>query len=321
MTHRNFRVLGALVLAATLLMTTLAGTAVGSTPKWEASLVASPAKVTAGDAVQLIASFRNQGPSNISQLFLTLPTPSNTTYVPGSLAFPSGVSCQEPTATTPLTCSYGAVTPSTTSTVVTAVYLTAADQTSASTTALWSSTGVTSSDGGTSHGDSLSRPVSITLVPFTTTQNFAGRFVRTASEFTVGNGNSLSNSNKQSTQVTVQIFGIPVTVEDGSFIKCGGYNVTCPTSFFGETSQIEVANGALTPIDVRIVQYKTVNANKVHGVYHSFVGTDGLNHDENITQPCATAASGAQCFTATDLDSQTLLILVHLIHNGRINGW
>jgi uncharacterized repeat protein (TIGR01451 family) len=283
--------------------------------------VASPAKVTAGDAVQLIASFRNKGPSNISQLYLTLPTPANTTYVSGSLVAPSGVTCQPPTATTALTCSFGAVNPSITPTVVSAVYLTAADQTSATTTAAWSSTGDTSSDGGSSHGDSLTKTVNITLVPLTATQNFAGRFVRTSSEFTVGNGSSLSNSNKQSTQVTVQISGIPVTVEDGSFIKCAGIDVTCPTSFFGETSQIDVANGSPTPIDVRIVQYKTVNANKVHGVYHTFLGTDGLTHDETITQPCATAPTGAQCFSATDINSQTLLIVVHLIQNGRINGW
>ncbi|MDP9270602.1 MAG: hypothetical protein M3P14_06500 [Chloroflexota bacterium] len=321
MNHRTPRILGALMLALSLVATTLVSTVLAAQPRWEASLVASPGQVTAGDYVQLVASFRNMGPSNISQLYLTLPTPTNTTYLAGSLVAPSPLICQEPTATTSLMCTYGAVTPSTNPIVVTAIYLTAAGQTTAATTASWTSTGNTGSDGGTSHGDSLARPLSFSLVTATTTSNFAGRYVVTPSQRTVANGPALGNSNKQSTQVTVTITGLPVTVLDG-FKGCdNGLEETCPTGIFGETSEINVNNGADTPIQVTIVEYKTVNAAKVHGVYHSWLGSDNAIHSENITDVCGTQPAGEPCYRATDLSSQLLQLYVEINHNGRINGW
>jgi hypothetical protein len=318
MNHRTPRLLGALALAVSLSAGTLAGTAVAATPAWTLSnVVASPSQVTAGDTVQIITTFVNDGSSNISQLYLNMAKPDGWTLQ--SVSAPSPVACT-PVTTDPLMCSYGAVNAHTT-VIVSAIYQTSTTAGTQRITALWNTTGVSNTDPKKSHGDSISRFADVSLVAATSTSNFAGRYVVTPSQQTVANGLALGSSNKQSTQVTVTITGLPVTVLDG-FKGCdNGLEATCPTGIFGETSEINVNNGADTPIQVTIVEYKTVNASKVHGVYHSWLGSDNVIHSENITAVCGTQPAGEPCYTATDLSSQLLQLYVQINHNGKINGW
>jgi hypothetical protein len=319
MKHRTPRLLGAIALAISLSVGTLVGSTIAANPGWNASVVASPGTVSSGDTVGFVVTFTNGGSSNISQLYVNMPTPTGAAFT--EVLKPASVACTPPAGSTPLMCSYGAVNAGTT-VVLTVVYTSPATTGLLSATANFNTTGATGSDrGGNSHGDTLSKTGSVTL---STSRDFAGRFVDTEGQTTVFNDPTLGNKNKQSTSATINVTKVPVTVEDGFAPSCIAGSTICPTTSFGQASELFIANGQSfgAPFKVVINLYHPgVSASEVHGVYHSFTNALGVQQDENITAPCTGDPSAIQCFTATDIGNQNVRIIIWLLHNGKINGW
>ena len=139
------------------------------------------------------------------------------------------------------------------------------------------------------------------------------------------NGLSLGNNNKQSTSVTVFDTTFPASAADGSTLSfvCD-QNLTCPGTFFGQVSQVDVDNGANHTIHVVMQLYKPgKNPNQVSGVYHQYTNSSGALVDEFITTVCdsASAPTTVPCFLATKLGSNNLQLDVWILHNGKLGGF
>jgi hypothetical protein len=282
--------------------------------------VATPSTVSSGDTAGFLVTFVNGGSSNISQLFMNMATPSGATFV--ETITPPTVNCAPPIGTTPLMCSYGAVNAGQT-VALTVVYTTPGTTGPLTATANWNTTGSTGSDrGNNSHGDTLSKTGTVVL---STNKDFGGRFVDTATQTTISNDPNLGSKNKQSTSLTVNQTKLAVTVQDGFVPACiSGSTICHPESFFGQASDLGVANGQVfaTPFKVVLTLYHPgIAASDVQGIYHSYTDSAGVQHDENITELCTADPPLIQCFTATDVGNQNLQIVVWLLHNGKINGW
>jgi hypothetical protein len=322
MKHRTPRLLGALFLAIALASATFSGAVAKPAPLTPGGENLSPAFVTPGGLAAFHVFATNTGGSNIAQLYLTGPAAygvyaSEATYTPAS-GSPISINSACP-QTGQLLCTFGALRPGDRVDVTVALTLTGSGTASANFT--WSTTGFVTG-GNKSHGDAFSTPFSVALA----NGDQAGSFVWNSNQSDFSNDTNISNSNKQSTSMSVNVTRGPVDLSDGpgTFICQGLDGQTCPTTFFGQPSNLDVNNGEVfaQPFRVVITMYRPgVNASQVHGVYHQY--TDGTgNHESNIQTTCpATGTPTSECYVATKLGSQNLQIVVWLFHNGRINGW
>ena len=183
----------AVALAASALTTpTLAALPAGAM----GSATATPATVSAGSFAGFVLSFTNNGPSNISDLFLVADTPPGWQFV-NTVNGPAlnGTTYGSCTGTS-LMCNFGAVPAGTGPILVTAVYLTPAGLNSPVTiTFHYNSTGTT---GGKSHGNDIAAPSGTVTV--TTDKDVGGQFAYNGNNSVTDNTN-LSKNNKQSTAV------------------------------------------------------------------------------------------------------------------------
>ena len=189
------RVLGVLCLATSFALAT-AGSASASPPRWSMTVKNLPPKVAAGNAMGYQITISNAGPSNISQLFLVTETPDSPAYIPT----PSQGSCA-PAGSGPLACTFGALNAKKSVTVIVA-YAGPVSNTYDPGDPVFqgNSNGLTFSDGGSSHGDTLSDPNEKPTTISTGNGNFAGGF--SLSDVDVSTDKDLSDSNKQATSVT-----------------------------------------------------------------------------------------------------------------------
>jgi hypothetical protein len=196
----------------------------------------------------------------------------------------------------------------------------------------WYSNGFPTSDGGTSHGDFFDWFDGAGLNGDAI--NFRGRFVYLDGQKTVANSLSVSNSNKQGTQATVNNLNIPVTVQDGPTIPriCTGViTLTNGTTFdcgtlTSETSIVDVANGntvALFAIFTKFNQAPTNLKGNAPVALHEYV--DPATQDtivETIASACKlkngvpTAASPIPCLTVANGGKQ---VTIWNTHNGKFN--
>jgi hypothetical protein len=320
MNRRIPRLLGALALALSWNAAVMAGPTLAALPNITTTATQpSPATPSNSAVVFFEVSATNHGPSNVSQLFLFAQT-NGTVYSATS----SQGSC---TTSGALSCTFGALNAGNTVTVDVA-FNTPSSGSSMPLSFFWNTTG-TPPGKNRSHGDNFVDTRDMTL---NGSGDFRSTYVFDSTLAIVSDNSSINNGNKQSTLVVSPGTGLPLTVQDGSFnISCGSADIApadCPTSFFGETSSLDVNGGAVygTPFKVVLQLYRPgVNPNQVHGIYHSWTDTTvdpPVNHDEVITAPCpATGTPTSQCFTATRLGSQNLQIVLWLFHNGKINGW
>jgi hypothetical protein len=229
------RLVGAFALAGSVTYVAAGSPASASTPAWSADVQLLPALVHNGADAGYQITITNGGTSNISQLSLT--GADSPTYVGG----PNGGSCSQPGV--PLTCTFGSLAglnqaPANKVTIIVA-YKTPTSGTSFNEAWLASSTGVTGSDGGTSHGDTLSMSGTTSL---TGDANYGGGFDKDGS--TVGNDTSLGTNNTQSTQVTPPIVGVIATVQDGTSVTFDCKS-SCTKTPFGEWSKVTVGSGGV----------------------------------------------------------------------------
>jgi len=226
------RLVGALVLAVSCVVAS-AGAATASTPRWSMTVTNLPDVVGAGSAMGYQVTISNAGPSNISQLFLVTETQESPAYVVTSQG-----TCADP-GSGPLACTLGALNAKN-SVTVTVAYTSPFTDTGDPGDPVFqaNSNGLTFSDGGTSHGDTLTDP-NETGTLFSSSPDFAGGF--SLSDVSVGTDNNLSDSNKQATSIDPPASDLVVTAEDGPSVTATCKKVCAKA--FGEWSAINVGNG------------------------------------------------------------------------------
>ena len=184
-----------------------------------------------------------------------------------------------------LFCSLGAVKKGKSATVIVA-YTTPSSGANFSITFEGNTTGATDSDGGSSHGDTVTASGTTSLDG--DTQDFYGAFALLKTS--VSNSQTLNATNPQTTLVNLPAGSIAVTVEDGP-----GVSGNCPASIaascFGGPSEIHVNQGAIYPggFSVYIKWDSTLgppNANNID-IWHEFdTPKPGGITGEDITNSC-----------------------------------
>jgi hypothetical protein len=316
----------AVALAASALTTpTLAALPAGAV----GNATATPATVSAGSYAGFVLSFTNNGPSNISNLFLVADTPLGWQFV-DTVNGPALNGTQYGSCTgTSLLCNFGAVPAGTGPILVTAVYLTPAGLNSPVTiTFHYNSTGTT---GGKSHGNDIAAPSGTVTV--TTDKNLGGQFAYNGNN-TVADNPNLSKNNKQSTAVDASGVGrtnFELVVQDGLSgpPTDGTISGDCSgqATQTGEWSDLDVGKDATftNPFRATIVIYQGGN-NTVTGLCWIYrTGTD-LNGHPLYTGTLLTVADATcdpnsptpPCFTLTKVGANLQVVFISK-HNGRLH--
>lgn len=316
---RTWRKLTGIIAASMLAMSAVGGgTAFASTPDWtvghgtdsfaspQPSSGASSTAVSAGNTVGFFEWLRNDGTSNISQLYLTArTTPSAQVFgATWTIRTSSGAVVRSGVcpSTTPLNCSFGALNP--TQTVYATVAFTtgnAADGTTQSVVFDWNANGNTPSDKGhTSRGDSILLNDSVIL---TNNGDAAGNFNFDQAAITVADNQNVSNKNPQATSVTVSGTQTGVAVGDSPSLTtpCNSTLTAGFPSWFScsqltsLTSSIEVGNGKTFNNTnggpgIKVIVTFNKAPNQLNGalpfVYHYFVDAAGVGQADLITATC-----------------------------------
>jgi hypothetical protein len=279
-----------------------AGVASAAPPNWGMTVTKLPPSVSPGAPAGYQIDIVNNGPSNISALYLT----ADIGLTPVYLVTNQG-SCN---TTGSLFCSFGAVNDDGTVQVIVAFDTPTSGSTFPVSFQL-NTTGFTFTDvKNRSHGDLKTVAVSTAL---NNGKNFAG-FFSTAAGQGIGDNDVLNGNNKQSTRLEGLLGAVPATVSDGSITSDACIpnidpQVNC-SLISGETSVVNVANGADDPDGFFIIiHYK--NASTPTAFIHTYGG--GLQ--EKIG-PCLNdppALAEYPCYTWNDTtDTAT----IYAIHNG-----
>lgn len=312
--HSRIRRRLGLVAAVTVALAGLGGgTVSAATPAWNLVAISTPAKVTAGQDAYFNVTIHNTGKSNISQVFLTDATQTDTVppvladpqeILPTTFVSPSQGTC-DPIGVD-LHCALGAIRAGKSATV-TVAYSTAG---LAQITRVFegNTTGVAGDNQSASHGDVVQ---GVATTRTGSGPDFAGRYIAD-SELTVAD-DAIGAGNNQSTKVTAPNGGIGVSVEDGPGVPtfaCAG----C----WSEASEIHVNGGASYSkgFKVEISVYKDL-AQTVRGVNHQ---TDDGALDPVITTKCSKSTPPAviPCYSVKNLAGGSILVTVWLTQNGVI---
>jgi hypothetical protein len=238
------RLAGVVTTALLGLMLVGAGVAQASPPKWVMDVTKLPPTVAAGGNAGYFVKITNNGPSNINTLFLT----TEETTVPAYVSLPSQGSCD---LSGRLNCAFGTLT-ATHSVTVTVAYTVGTSNFGI--TFRGSTSGLTTSDGGTSRGDYLYSNPKVTTTTVSNSQNFGGGFV--IGSTTVQDIQTVGRNNPQATLVNSPEALVPVTVEDGITTGIACNDSHCANSF-GEWSRLNVNGGQPygTPFKVVLTLY------------------------------------------------------------------
>ena len=298
--------------AAALAVSMFGGSVSAATPNWSIDdVVLLPPSATPGEAAGYAVTIRNAGPSNVSQLYLIAYLGDSQTAAPNPVyTATTGGSCPNTGGT--LYCKLGQLK-SGKSVTVTVAFTTPSDATSFSIRFEANTTGATTSDGGSSHGDTIVKTGTTAL---SNDPDFAGRFV--VGSTPVANDQALSSANPQSTKVITPAANIPVTVADGDQTT----PVNCAITCWSETSEIHVNQGAIFNglFKVELGIHKDLSET-VHGIYHEF-DAGHVPAAETITAPCPKNGNpNAPCFSVSKLGGGHILISVYLRENGKIGAF
>ena len=299
----------AALLAASVMATTMsAGIVTAAPPNWDMTVTPLPAAVTPGAAAGFEVTITNNGPSNISQLFLN----DNKGDTPVYLTSSRPGTCNElGVLSGRLFCSFGALTDTEGENSVTVVVAYATPTSGASYAIKFqaNTSGATFSDGpkGKSHGDTLERSANTAL---DNNKNFAGLF-STATANGIFNG-PIGGNNKQQAGLQNLPNGLQGTVQDGPTTTGLCTNdleegIDC-SQFDGEWTIVNVAGGNNVAGGFFVIM-KYRNTTDPTAFFHSFGPAD----DQQILIQACGATPVAPCFT-WDGASDTATILTN--HNG-----
>jgi hypothetical protein len=312
------------------------GTATAKTPGWvftdgftatpvttASPFTGSPRTVSPGANVAYDVVISNTGKSNISLLYLSTDIPasspsSSPVYI--SAVQYSDVGPANPcnaAGSGPLLCNFGNLI-SGAHLELTVAFRTPLTGTSWSFNFTSFGNGNTPSDGGTSHGDTLKGPASVTLDG---TANFAGGYVVDAGQ-SFATSPLLTKKNPQSTTVGAPGTLIPVTVREGTSYP-GDLTDPCAGNCVGEWADLNVNGGAAFSGGFKVVL--TILGSNVPGrvkpnqlfLYHDGDGIIGDSAAEQCTS--ATAPAVMPCITVTKVGTN-YQIVAWLLHNGGLRG-
>jgi Domain of unknown function DUF11 len=294
----RIRRLAAVVSVTVVASVMFAGVATAAPPNWVMTVTKLPPAVSPGAPAGYQIDITNNGPSNISALYLV----DNIGATPVYLSTTQGT-CN---ATGSLFCSFGALNDDQSVTVVVA-FDTPTSGTSFAVTFQANTSGSTFSDvKNRSHGDLLTQAVSTAL---SNNKNYAG-FFSTITDTGIGNSDQLSGNNKQSTRLAGLPPGLAGTVQDGSVTPDActtdlDAGIDC-SLIDGETSVVTVGTGGNVDDGFFIIiHYKNGSTPT------AFVHTYGAGLQEKINECGPTPA--APCFT---WDAATTTATIYTLHNG-----
>lgn len=275
-----------LMAGATVL--SMASVATAAPPRWVMTVASLPSQVSPGAPAGYRVVLTNDGPSNISALYLVSNKSATPIYLHSER---SGACGDENPPTTSLSCSFGALNAGV-SVTITVAYTTSTSGSSFAIQFQANTTGATFSDvKGRSHGDTLTTNASTML---SANKNFAGAFTTSASDV-VGNSAQLTGKNKQATKVVGVPVGYDATVEDGPTTTgdCDPARFAC-SSLFGEWSVVNVnsGNALIAPFQIQIT-FKT-------GTPSAFLHSNSATDQELVGQCAGNAApapAAVPCFT------------------------
>jgi hypothetical protein len=302
LTRRGVATAASFVLLATAMLTSAVGVQ-ASPPKWVMDVVALPASVAPGAIAGYSVTITNNGPSNISSLYLVTKTTAATLYVDAS---DGRNACTD--AGVALTCAFGALNPLEHVTVI-AAYTTTGTS-SFDPVFEGNTTGQAFTDPKRSHGDVLTDgDFAGTLL--NADKNFGGAF-NIAYGGDVSNNASLTGQNKQSAKVSNLPAATGATVLDGPNVSANCTNdstqgIDCSKQF-GEWTDVNVGNGGPygAPIVIQIT-YKS-------GTPKAFLHVVGAT--EELISSCTTTAGQLPCFTWDGKNTASISTL----NNGLIKG-
>jgi hypothetical protein len=274
-----------------------AGVASAAPPNWGMTVTKLPPAVSPGAPAGYQIDIVNNGPSNISALYLTADIGLTPVYL-----YTSQGSCN---TTGSLFCSFGAVNDDGT-VRVTVAFDTPTSGSTFPVTFQLNTTGVTFTDvKNRSHGDLKTVAVSTAL---NNSKNYAG-FFSTQGDSGIGNNDVLTGNNKQSTRLEGLAPGFLGTVEDGptttgSCTTDLAHGIDC-SQIEGEWSVVNVGDGGTAQGNFfLVIHYKMPGTPSAF--LHSFAGGQ-----ERID--LCSAQPVAPCFT---WDSSTSTAFILLPQNG-----
>jgi hypothetical protein len=264
-------------------------------------VVALPGSVAPGATAGYSVTITNNGPSNISSLYLVTKTTANTLYVDDT---EGRNGCLD--AGVPLNCSFGALNPGEHVTVIVAFASTGTG--SYDPVFEGNTTGQAFTDPKRSHGDVLV-DLDFTGTTLNANKNFGGAF----NAGSVSNSHALTGTNKQATTVADLPTAIGATVEDGPDTKGNcttdlGAGIDC-SKLFGEWSVVNVGTGGpFTPAITIQITYK-------NGTPTAFVHSTGSGQE--LVKTCAQTGGALPCFT---WDAATNTATITTRYNGSWKG-
>lgn len=314
-------------LATSLLAVSAFAPAVSAAPpNWAMHIDNYAPVVKPGNNAGFLVTITNNGPSNISTLFLD----DSRSEIP-LIAEPSQGSCD---LSGGLLCSFGALNAGASVTVLVA-YRTPTSGSAFDVTFQANTNGATFADnnkkngkGGTSRGDSLNGDVSVAL---NGNANFGGGYVLGSTS--VANSENLTTSNRQSTRLDGLSSRIYATVLDGSEQDLCG--TACARVQLGEASEVKVDGGNPQTNAFRItitirgasLSNPKPSASSIVVVHQRDNGTVEIIGDvasercDSATNP--TNVSGEGCVIATYIgngNNANLQIVIWTFRNGKFRG-
>jgi hypothetical protein len=301
----SIRRLGAGAAALLMLGTTLlisAGITQAAPPRWVMDVEALPAAVAPGAVAGYSVTITNNGPSNISSLYLVTKTTAAPVYVDDTQGRDA---CTD--AGVALRCVFGALTDGQHVTVI--VGYTTTGTGSFDPVFEGNTTGEAFKDPKRSHGDTLV-DLDFTGTSIRSDKNFNGKF-STAPGSSVANSAQLTGSNRQATGVANLPAGVGATVEDGP-----GATGSCTTTTeidcsknFGEWSVVNVGSGG--PFNSPILISITFKSGTPTAFVHS------TPTSQELVKSCAETAGALPCFT---WDGSTRTATISTNFNGSWRG-
>ena len=329
-----------LLLSLTAVSVALPVSTIAATPNWTGNLGALPPVVAPGAIAGYRATITNPGPSNVSQLSVTAvfsqpydaATLPNTGPAAGYVKLvKDGVTlagaCGANPLAGPVSCNVGALNAGSTAVLVVA-YQTSGTA-AAGVTVRWTTTGLGSGGGDSSHGDVLNQffdtnPLTLERPPtaFNTTANFDGAFTTAAGEPFTTSG-ALGAGNLFVTSFLAGNAFVPVSVQDDAIFASCPTGKTCYGTDADNAVFLNINEGkpfdALTPISIQVYKSavpKGSSASKVVVVHYY----DDARPPQLIANDCPTGVTPTSSCRTVVWNGKTgvYTITVWLAENGVI---
>jgi hypothetical protein len=288
-----------------------AGTGLAGIPSATADTVAAPSAYSAGGDAGFVGTLTYTDSSTLSKLFLHLNVTGSTELTFLSVTKNGSAVAGACGASLPLDCTFRQARTGDVYRVQIGARP-AADAADVTAEYIWSSTGATSSDPGSSHGDTWSDAATALL---NGDPDFGGGL---STGKPIANFQALSAANLQSARLENVPLGVPATVLDGP--DATGVCVDTPTvdcsDFTSEWIELNVGDGQTfgSPFMVVVAFYSYTPK----AFLHSFVDEAGVSQQELILQCPKKGFDGTTaCFTWS-AKSKTATIFTR--HNGSMRG-